>query len=664
MLPEPQVQLEPLSVSAERCRDWQQSSSLEWLETNGAGGFAMGTVSGANTRRYHALLVAALRPPAMRMVVLSRLEEEALCDGQSFQLGAAQYPGVVAPSGFEHLDAFRLDPSPVWIYQTGETRIEKKLFLKHGEQTSVILYRASKPCRLLVRPFLACRDYHALQRGGEHFDRSHTHDGKLLQMRPIEQMPPLRMHHNASGFVSMGYWYYQNEYRMEMERGLDFREDLYSPGWFDYQLQPGSVAMLVATLEQMPTPSLDQVLAWEIEEGRRRRTIRSPHPDGGALEELRGRLDLAADHFLVRRSDGSPTIIAGYPWFTDWGRDTMISLPGLLTRRGRLEEARQILAGFLRHLNRGLIPNCFGDRDDPSYNAADATLWMFPAAWDLEEFDGEAFIRDVFYPRAKEILQWHERGTSFGVHVDPQDGLLAAGQPGVQLTWMDAKVGDWVVTPRWGKPVEINALWYNALRMTAEWASRFDNARLAAELASRADAVAQRFEEKFWNPARQCLYDCLAPEGPDDRLRPNQIYALSLPFPLLSPQRRRKVVDIVEDRLLTPCGLRTLEPGHPDYRARYAGGPAERDSAYHQGVVWPYLVGAFVRARLRAYGRTEDNLTFCRALLSHFADELPRGCLGFIGELHDAEAPYRPGGAPAQAWSVAELLCAIDEVSR
>jgi predicted glycogen debranching enzyme len=343
--------------------------------------------------------------------------------------------------------------------------------------------------------------------------------------------------------------------------------------------------------------------------------------------------------------------MAGYPWFTDWGRDTMISLPGLLISPGRLQEARQILEGFLAHMSQGIIPNRFPDAGEtPEYNTADATLWMFQAvrAW-LAAGGDRAFLRDVFYPAAKEIIDWHQRGTWYGIKVDPEDHLLSAGTPGTQLTWMDAKVGDWVVTPRHGKPVEINALWHAALCSMAEWSGE-------AQYHLEADRVRESFRARFWNPDRECLYDLLTPDGPVAKVRPNQIFAVSLANELLGPDRQRAVVRVVERELLTPVGLRTLERSDPDYRPRYEGSPVERDGAYHQGTVWPWLLGPFIDAYLIALGRTPENLARCKRLVDALEGEAAKsGCLGSIAEIYDGDEPRYPRGCPAQAWSVAEI---------
>jgi glycogen debranching enzyme len=414
-------------------------------------------------------------------------------------------------------------------------------------------------------------------------------------------LPPLEFR-SKGAFAPDPKWYYNIEYLTELERGLDFREDQFTPGVLTIQLTAGDWTPVCASIDR--TEAID--------------------PPG------------KHDPFIARRADGKPTIIAGYPWFTDWGRDTMISLPGLLITPGRLDEAREMIEGFLQFRNQGIIPNRFPDTGEtPEYNTADATLWMFQAVriW-LQAGGGIAFLQDVFYPAAKEIIGWHVRST------DPQDSLLRVGP---QLTWMDTKF-----TPRDGKPVEINALWHAALSLMAEWGG--------TEYRVEADRVRDSFRAAFWNPERQCLYDVLTPQGPVAKLRPNQIFAVSLPFGLLERDRQQAVVRIVERELLTPVGLRTLEPADPDYKPHYRGSPVERDAAYHQGTVWPWLMGPFVDAYLAAFGKTTANLAYCRDRIVKLEAEAARsGCVGSIAEIYDAEEPRYPRGCPAQAWSVAEI---------
>ena len=593
----------PTSVGGEVCRDFARSSKLEWLETNGTGAFAMGTVAGVNTRRYHALLTASFNPPAGRRVLLARVEEEALLEGGWYALGTCQYPWTVAPRGFEFIREFRPEPCATWVFGVGGARIEKQVYLVEGRQAVVVRYRADRALTLRVRPFLANRDYHWLQH---------------VWGRPFET--PLRFHTNAR-FIEDAHWYYNVEYLEELDRGFDFREDLYTPGVYVFDLEPGKWVTLCA--------AADDAEAGEPPTQKR-------------------------DPFVFQRSDGTPGMIAGYPWFTEWGRDTMISLPGLLILPGRLEEARQVIEASLRRRKQGLIPNRIPEAgEEPEYNSADATLWMFQAmrAW-LAAGGDPAFLHDVFYPAAKEIIDWHMRGTLYGIGVDPHDHLLRAGtestQLTTQLTWMDAKVGDRVVTPRHGKPVEINALWHGALCLMAEWGD--DDCWVESF------RVRQSFREFFWDDQRECLHDVLTEDGPDSKLRPNQIFAVSLGNDLLGRLQQQAVVRIVERELLTPVGLRTLERGDLEYQPHYTGGPVERDGAYHQGTVWPWLMGPFVDAYLAAFGKTGQNVEYCRGLVRQLEAEAASGpCLGSIPEIYDGDEPHLPRGCPAQAWSVAEI---------
>jgi glycogen debranching enzyme len=552
----------------------------------------MGTVAGLNTRRYHALLVASLKPPTERYVLLSRFEEEAVVGDRTFALYCCQYPGKLVDEGSRYLEDFSADPCSTWRYTLGDSKLERQVYLVPGRQAVVVRYRSDKALTLRIRPFLAYRDYHSLR----HADSS-----------PYAGLPPLEIR-SQSSLTPDPKWYYNIEYLAELERGLDFREDQFTPGVLTIDLQPGEWTPVCA--------SIDHTDATEPPSEKR-------------------------DPFLVRRLDGKPTIIAGYPWFTDWGRDTMISLPGLLIAPNRLDEARQILEGFLQFRSHGIIPNRFPDSGEtPDYNTADATLWMFQAvrAW-LHAGGDIAFLHDVFYPAAKEIIDWHVRGTD-PVYLDPEDFLLTVGP---QLTWMDTKF-----TPRDGKPVEINALWHAALSLMAEWGG--------TEYRADADRVRDSFRAAFWNPQRQCLYDVLTPQGPVAKLRPNQIFAVSLPFGLLELAQQQAVVRMVERELLTSVGLRTLERSDPDYKPHYQGSSAERDGAYHQGTVWPWLLGPFIDAYLTAFGKNAANLAYCRDLLRKLeAEAAQAGCVGSIAEIYDAEEPRYPRGCPAQAWSVAEV---------
>ena len=618
-----QARMSPV-VPQSVCRDFPQSSQLEWLETNGTGAFAMGTVAGINTRRYHSLLTASLNPPVNRYVLLSRVDEDVTLADETFALGACQYPGSVAPRGFEHLESFQSEPCATWRYALNRVTVEKQVYLVPGRQAVVLRYRANRAATLRVRPFLAYRDYHSLSHANSSVDLRADEWAGSLRIEPYAGLPAMEFR-SFGQFTADPHWYNNIEYLTELDRGLDFREDLFTPGVLTLDLLPDEWTSICASI------------------------------DGSTECEPPAE---KADPFIVRRADGKPTILAGYPWFTDWGRDTMISLPGLLITPGRLDEARLMIECYLGHLNNGLIPNRFPDSGEaPEYNSADATLWMFQAVRQWLAAGGDrAFLRDVFYPAAKEIVACHMRGTLYGIGVDPTDGLLSAGAPGTQLTWMDAKVGDWVVTPRHGKPVEINALWHGALCSMAEWSLELGDATGATHYASTAARVRTSFREKFWNPARECLYDVLTPDGPGNKIRPNQIFAVSLPYHLLEPAQQQAVVRSVSVKLLTPVGLRTLDPADPEYRPRYEDGPVDRDGAYHQGTVWPWLMGPFIDAYLTAFGQTPDTLDLCRGLVRGLQRESMRhGCLGSIAEIYDGEEPRYPRGCPAQAWSVAEI---------
>ena len=641
-------------VGRAECQDYAHSSHLEWLETNGTGAFAMGTASGANTRRYHGVLVASLRPPVDRILTLARLEETLLGTSTEVPLATNQYPGTIHPKGFELLEEFRLDPCPTWVFQAGDVRIERRLFLVFGQQTAVVMYRSDRPVRLRVAPMLAFRDYHSLghknQGANAEVLEQTAKDVRALTFRPYPGLPSMCLYHPGESFAPAPAWHENVEYLEELDRGLDFREDLLGPGSFILDVGPTRPGWVVATLEPSAPPDAASVLRLEKE-----RIARRPK----TKDLVQARLEEAAEQFSVCRADGSPTLIAGYPWFTDWGRDTMIALPGLLITPGKLHLARQVLEGFLRHLDGGLVPNRFPDQSGPAeYNTVDATLWMFQAVHAYLTAGGDrAFLKDVFYPAAVGIIEAHLRGTHHGIHVDAEDGLLIAGAAGTNLTWMDARVNGQPVTPRHGKPVEVNALWYNALRLMEGWARKLRKAGEATRYSELAARVARSFDAAFWNGSTGFLFDVLLPEGPDSRLRPNQLLALSLPFPLLDEARRRAVLQRVEAELLTPVGVRTLAPSEPGYQPLYRGGPAQRDAAYHQGLVWPWLLGPFVDAYLAVHGSTPATRSHCRALLTGLeAHVRSQGCLGSVSECFEAEAPFRPVGAPAQAWSVSELL--------
>jgi predicted glycogen debranching enzyme len=640
-----------LKFDAATCQDLQQSSRLEWLETNGLGGFASGTISGIHTRRYQGLLTAALNPPVGRMLLVAKFEDTLIVDGKRVELSANRYSGAVHPQGHEYLREFRLDPFPTWVYEIGEAQVEKRVFMAHGLDATVVEYEVKglcNNCRLEVRPLIAYRDHHATTHSNEAIDGSFEWEEEgLVSVQLYDGLPRVYFGADYSKCEQTGHWYNRFEYAEEQARGLDFQEDLFQPFVLHFNLANSPKAVVIVSRTGIPAHEATTI---REQERRRRLTLRrhSPLPEP-FIEDLAE----AADQFIVRRGEGH-SIIAGYPWFGDWGRDTMIALPGLTLVTGRFEVACGILQEFSSALNKGMLPNRFPDAGDmPEYNTVDATLWFFEAARAYLHYSHDVtFVQEELYPCLVEAMDWHLRGTRHGIHADT-DGLLLAGEPGVQLTWMDAKIGDWVVTPRHGKPVEIQALWYNAIRTLEEFALRFGDTARAVQMDELARRVQRNFLAQFWDPQRGYLLD----NTDDASIRPNQIFAVSLHFSMLDQDQAAAVVGTVEQHLLTPLGLRSLSPQDPAYRGRYTGGVYERDSAYHQGSVWLWLMGPF----LTAYARVHPGSPRLRELLNGLEGHLREAGVGQMSEIADGNAPFTPRGCFAQAWSVAELLRAATE---
>ncbi len=644
-----------IAFDEKTCRDLKEASSREWLETNGLGGFAGSTISGMNTRRYHGLLTAATQPPVGRMLLLSKLEGTLVVGDERIDLATNEYAGAVHPNGYQHLVAFRLDPFPVFTYEAGGVRLEKTVFMVHGSNTTVVTYSVEKaparmPVRLEVRPLIAFRDYHSTTHENGAIDGSFQREPNLVSLQPYQGVPRLYLGHNAAAVEAQGFWYHGFSYAIERERGLDHLEDLYNPLVMTFELGRGKTAVVVASTEKVDHRKAS---TWERSERKRRASIASVKAD----DEFARSLAVAADQFLVKRGNGS-TVIAGYPWFTDWGRDTMIALPGLTLFTGRADVAKAILREFAQHVDRGMLPNRFPDDNEaPEFNTVDATLWFFEAvrAYAAEAGDHK-FVREL-YPVLADIVDWHIKGTRYGIHM-LDNGLLNAGEAGVQLTWMDAKIDEWVVTPRSGKPVEIQALWYNALKVMEELAARFGDPEGQKRYRTVSSLLHWSFNRVFWNEKEGCLYDVV--NGvPDGSIRPNQVIALSLHHSMVPADRARSVLAVVERELLTPMGLRTLSPRDPRYRGRYQGDARSRDSVYHQGTVWPWLLGPFVSAYVKVNGggaaTRQRAMEFLRPLQAH----LEEAGLGQISEIFDADAPHTPRGCFAQAWSVAEVLRAL-----
>jgi predicted glycogen debranching enzyme len=631
--------------------------ATEWLEADGLGGFASGTTGGLRTRRYHALLQVATTPPTGRMALVNGLDAwvaHATADGHA---GAPEYlsrqryaPGVVEPAAGATLESFVAEPWPTWSWRLADgTRIEHELFVPAGQPLVALRWRASGhrgAVPLAVRPLLSGRDSHALHHENPAFRFAAQIRHERVTWTPYDGVPGVETLTNGS-YAPDPQWYRGFQYDEERARGLDFLEDLAAPGVFHWDLAAGDAVLVLASAGALPGDAGPAAVHARLRRAEHHRRARFPTP-----------LHRAADAYLVRRGQGK-TIVAGYPWFTDWGRDTFISLRGLCLATGRLADARSILLEWAGLVSEGMLPNRFADQGDgPEYNTVDASLWYVVAVHDwLRALEAEgrrpaARDRARLGEAVRAILDGHLLGTRYGIRV-ADDGLLAAGEPGVQLTWMDAKVGDWVVTPRIGKPVEIQALWLNALAVAEEFTGSYR--------ALRARGLAA-FADRFWNEAEGCLYDVVdadhVPGRLDGTVRPNQILAVGgLPWALVAGERARRIVDAVERRLWTPLGLRTLAPGSEGYRPRYEGDMRSRDGAYHQGTAWPWLLGPFVEAWVAVRGAGPEVIREARArFLAPLRAHLARAGVGHVSEIADAEPPHTPRGCPFQAWSVGEAL--------
>ncbi len=646
----------------------------EWLVTNGLGGYASGTLAGVASRRYHGLLVAALPAPLGRQVMLNHLSELIrLPSGQTFFFGGEETTGKLDLRGIDYFQEFRLQGGlPVWRYEVLGVAFEKRILLPHGQNTVHVNYRlvsGEGTIRLKLRPSVHFRHYDAPVSAPhpEPYVLTSVEDRYELSSR--SSLPPLRLylHGQRAAFTMDCSRMPDIVYRVESSRGYEGEGTLWSPGYFRVDLSREHDATLVASTEAWDTIlALKPAEALAAEYQRRAHLISLADPR--AREGLGRDLVLAADQFLItpvgrpedaaraRAAGDEPrTVIAGYHWFTDWGRDTMISLEGLTLTTGRHLEAGYILRTFAHHIQGGLIPNLFPDGErEGLFHTADATLWFFHALDRYLVATGDQAMLDALLPKMIDIAEHHVRGTRFGIGVDAADGLLRQGEEGYQLTWMDAKVGDWVVTPRRGKAVEINALWYNALRLLEGWLRARHGDEAARPWAELAERAAASFNQRFWYSAGGYLYDVVDGEqGDDAACRPNQVLAVSLPHAVLDPQRWRSVVEVVQRRLLTPLGLRTLSPDHPDYKSRYFGDLRSRDAAYHQGTVWAWLIGPFIDAWLKVFTERRSE---ARPFLAAFENRWGQTCIGSINEIFDAEEPYAPRGCVAQAWSVAEVL--------
>jgi predicted glycogen debranching enzyme len=645
------------------CGDLDQAERREWWLANGLGGYAAGTIAGSLTRRYHGLLIAPADPPLGRRLVWAKADAELVDGDKRWPLFTNRWSGgAVSPAGHVHIESFRLDGAiPVWVYAIGLLRMEARIWLEQGANTAYAAWRllsapalSSRALSLSVRLMVDDRDHHG-QTGAGEIDPQLECDEAGLRVREPGFVLSFRA---CCGTIAPARQWIENfELTAESERGLPDRDNHLQVAEARLDLRPGEWAGVVGSIDPDPSANLAAAL------DRRRRWQRGVldqaarhSPAMAAAPDWIAQLLLAADTFVIARPlpdrpDGK-SVIAGYPWFGDWGRDTMISLPGLTLATGRQESARSILLTFASFIDRGMLPNVFpGAGDKPDYNTVDADLWFFEAWRGYFEASSDRESLSQVFPVLADIVEWHVKGTRYGIRVDPDDTLLRAGEPGVQLTWMDAKVGDWVVTPRIGKPIEINALWYNALRTMEAFAT---DLRRSAEpyrgLAERVHASFRRFHDERTGG----LYDVIdGPSGNDGSVRPNQILAVSLPHSPLALDRQAAVVALCGRELLTSYGLRSLSADHPDYQPHYGGDPRQRDGAYHQGTVWGWLLGHYAVASYRVYGEVDRALQFLEPMRDHLLD----AGLGTISEVFEAAPPHHPGGAPAQAWSVA---CTIE----
>ncbi len=637
-------------IESSKTQQFNLATRYEWLETNGLGGYASSTIIGTNTRRYHGLLVAALKPPVERAVMLSKIDETIWAYGRRHDLGCNKYKGAVYPTGYIFLQKFKKSLFPEFIYRVGNIEIKKTIVALNGENSTLIIYevlKADEKFQIELSPLAHARDFHALDPGDSKPIHQIEFENDVLQYTSSSKYPELFLGAKGAKFEAHSEWYYQFEYSEELNRGQDAHEDLFSLGKLFFDLEEGSKIGIIATLEN---PEGRDVLELYEAEKRRRLSIvkNASHPFHKSLL-------LAGDQFIVKRDNDLRSIIAGYHWFSDWGRDTMISLPGLCLSTGKFEEAKKILRAFTEQLKEGIIPNRFSDyEEEPLYNTVDATLWFFVALYHYLKYTGDdAFVRDYMLPVMHEIIYYHQRGTQFHIKVD-EDGLLQAGSPGVQLTWMDAKVGDWVVTPREGKAVEINALWYNALRIYAYMNGKFGDHKKAAEMEQLAESTRLRFEQVFWNEDRGCLFDLVNDQGKDSSIRPNQLLAISLPYPLLNRTKARLLLDVVSKELYTPVGLRSLSILDERHKMTYEGDRVSRDGSYHQGTVWSWLLGPYIDAHMYVMG--EYGVYYAEEVIKNIAPHLKDAGVGNISEIFDSEEPHHSRGCVAQAWSVAELL--------
>ncbi|MCC5650536.1 amylo-alpha-1,6-glucosidase [Nostoc sp. XA013] len=661
-----------IEFGRETCGNLDIAESREWLVTNGIGGYASGTVAGLLTRRYHGLLVAALKPPLGRTLMLAKLDETVLYDTRSYSIYTNRWAdGIISPHGYQNIERFSLEGTiPLWRFAIADALLEKRVWMQQGANTTYVQYtlrRATQPLKLTLKALVNYRDYHSdTQSNGWQMSVEQVEQG--ICVTAYQDAVPLYLLSDSPLGDSCAVahdWYHGFDLAVERYRGLRDKEDHLHAATFEVTLNPGDAIAFVATTEKQSNLNSEAALKLRRAQEQKLTGLWNSNRPFNTKESPAWikHLILAADQFIVDRplpeNPHGKTIIAGYHWFGDWGRDTMISLPGLTISTGRPEVACSILRTFARYVDQGMLPNRFPDAgEQPEYNTVDATLWYFEAVRAYYSATDDDNLLAELFPVLADIIDWHCRGTRYNIHLDAADGLLYAGVAGVQLTWMDAKVGDWVVTPRIGKPIEVNALWYNALRTMAKFARQLGKPH--QEYQAMADRVQYRFS-RFWNENTGYCYDVIdTPDGDDSLLRPNQIFTVSLPESPLTPVQQRGVVEACGRMLLTSHGLRSrsvsvglsLASNHSQYKGEYGGNQYQRDGAYHQGTVWGWLLGPFVLAHLRVYKNPEQ----ARQFLEPMANHLTAHGVGSLSEIFDGDAPMAPRGCIAQAWTVAEVL--------
>lgn len=646
-----------IRLSREILLDPESALNLEWIDTNGLGGWSSSSVLGCNTRSYHGVLVSAVLAPVDRKVMLSRLDESISINNQSIALSTRDFGDTLYPKGFNHLVSFQQTSFPCWEFEIDQVKIRKTIICLQNLNSVCIRYELiseSGEIPFSLEPFIAARDYHANQKQNDSLQTGYEIKDSSLILKPEENLPPITLTGPWTKYKHNPCWHHHFFYREEARRGLGDREDLLSSGILQTILGKNSPLTILISTEEPANTSPDLLYCEEIQLRERISISLTPASQLTKVTELKEHLKIASTQFIVTRGKGK-TIIAGYHWFTDWGRDTLIAIRGLSIAMGKLDEAQAILHIFCDNVKDGLVPNRFVENEESAeYNTVDASLWLFIAAFEFDKAGGDReFTRQVLLPTLTKIYQDYSKGTRYQIKED-SDGLISAGNPHVQLTWMDAKIGDWVVTPRHGKAVEINALWFNALNILGMFADSFNLSDLASVLKEKAQLTQASFLKVFWNEDTKCLYDVVNSEYSDCSIRPNQIFAVGLPFPIINKEVSILVIKAVREQLLTPRGLRTLSPLDRNYRKNYSGSPHERDSAYHQGTVWPWLIGTYIDAIITQ--EPDTGLLEAKSILEAMHSHLEEAGIGSISEIFDGDFPHAARGTIAQAWSVSELL--------